>query len=493
MALEPYCIDCDVEGLILTACLSQPWQDSGSDAISHAILSSLRQYSQAHNELLRHRLLDFEPFNPETKRMWALSERPDGEQVTCTIGAPKACLEAWETDNFCNSDKDDIKERFIEAATSLSGRGIRALGILRRRENRSLEVMGLLPLADDIRWDATSAVEDAHNLNISIKLITGDATVVAQEMTKKIGLAGEVLQLEGSAKNDSAPGSKDVPLDNKFEAADCFSEAFPEHKVEIVERLQACGHVVAITGDGLNDVPSLRLADYGIAVNGASERAQSAAKLLMLNPGISAIVGTIAAARRHFRLLETFLVHRTAVCVDLIATCYMWQRQFGEPLHPEYLFFVTWLDERIRASFSQDQDGSGAPIEKKPSKLISRTLFTLGFPLSVISIAMKACLLSLMAADYTRRARWVVYLSTILLNHSSFLVLYGRGYLWSRSFLRRSFLNGLESIMIALVLCMFSWPGDERPLYWFTANGRRLATASVLSTLYHCWFMWSLL
>ena len=102
-----------------------------------------------------------------------------------------------------------------------------------------------------------------------------------------------------------------------IENADGFGEVFPEHKYQIVEMLQHRGHLTAMTGDGVNDAPALKKADCGIAVEGASDAARSAAAVVFLDEGLSTIITSIKVAREIFHRMKAYIVYRIALCLHL--------------------------------------------------------------------------------------------------------------------------------------------------------------------------------
>ena len=486
MVLEPFCLDCDVEELILAACLCQRWQDS--DPITRAVLDSLRHYAQARDRLVRYKFIDYEPFDTTTKRMWTSAESPDGEHVTCTLAAPKVCLNMWQEENSDDPNNRYIGDKFKDAAASLAARGARTMGILRKRENFDLELLGLLPFADASRWDASSSIKEAQSLGVKVKLITGDATMIGERISRSVGLLGEAHQMKSYQDKNYEDQANYLSI-RAAKSTDCFCEVFPEHKIEIVKTLQKSGHTVAITGDGLNDVPALHYANFGIAVEGSTERAQSASQLVMLEPGISSLVAAITAARRHFRLLETFFIHRTSACVDLITMCFLWYRKFREPLHQEYLFFIACFDDLIQYTFVRHKNNDGTAMEMLPARLSIRNVYRYGLSLNAVSIALKVLILQYISPEDPGYARWALYLVTILWNNLTFFLLYGRGHFSSLGSLRLNLLKMLGSTTIAMIPVLFNWVACERPMYSMTANGQRLAAASLTSTVCQYWAM----
>jgi H+-transporting ATPase len=120
---------------------------------------------------------------------------------------------------------------------------------------------------------------EAQFLGLKVKMLTGDAIAIAKETCKLLSLGTRVYN---SDKLIGGGGLNGTTQHDLVEMADGFAEVFPEHKYQVVEMLQQRGHLTAMTGDGVNDAPSLKKADCGIAVEGASEAAQAAADIVFL-------------------------------------------------------------------------------------------------------------------------------------------------------------------------------------------------------------------
>jgi H+-transporting ATPase len=473
---------------MLAASLTTPWESNSRDAIDNAILNSLRHYPQAREQLIRHKLLDFEPFSPETKQIWSLVEDADGEHLTCTRGAPKACLETWLADNMDHPNKADVVEQYREACKSLATSGLQCLGILRKHENEQWQLMGILPLDDPIRWNAASAIRYANELGIQVKAMTGHTEVIAQEIALKVGLNDQVLSLEGFHGKHANDATADSSMNVAIGGATYFCSVSPDDKVKICRTLQETGILIAMTGDGVSDAPCLRLAHCGIAVEGASERAQAAANVVFLEPGISAHVAAISAARRYFRLMETFLTHRSAFSIGLIVLVFLFYHKFGEYLDPEYLFSIFCLEDLVQAVYLQEPEHDDAPIEKKPTRLRLEKVWSLSGPLCIAVVGMMITVLELFERPST--ARKILYLPIICASHWSFLFVYTRGHYQFYSRLWRAFSPLLGSQIAACLFHGFVWRSESGPLSLVTVSGERLAIASSLATIWQCWLIW---
>jgi H+-transporting ATPase len=144
-------------------------------------------------------------------------------------------------------------------------------------------------------------------------MLTGDAIAIAKETCKMLALGTKVYNSDKLIHG----GLSGTTQHDLVEKADGFAEVFPEHKYQVVEMLQQRGHLTAMTGDGVNDAPSLKKSDCGIAVEGATEAAQAAADIVFLAPGLSTIVSAIKIARQIFQRMKAYIQYRIALCLHL--------------------------------------------------------------------------------------------------------------------------------------------------------------------------------
>jgi len=190
-----------------------------------------------------------------------------------------------------------------------AARGFRALGVARADGNGNWKMLGVLPLFDPPRDDAKATVAMARTMGISVKMVTGDAIAIAQETAKKLGMGANILDASGfgdSKRQESAAQSALI------EKADGFAQVFPEHKFHIVDVLQRAGHIVGMTGDGVNDAPALKKADCGIAVSGATDAARAAAAIVLMTPGLSVIIDAVKESRKIFQRMNSYAIYRIA-------------------------------------------------------------------------------------------------------------------------------------------------------------------------------------
>merc|ERR1711915_659824 len=154
------------------------------------------------------------------------------------------------------------------------------------------------------------------------------------------------------------------------EKADGFAEVFPEHKYQVVEMLQQRGHLTAMTGDGVNDAPSLKKADCGIAVEGSSEAAQAAADIVFLAPGLSTIVFAIKTARQIFQRMKAYIQYRIALCLHLEIYLVTSMIIINETISAELIVFIALFADLATVAVAYDNAHSEQrPVEWQLPKI----------------------------------------------------------------------------------------------------------------------------
>ena len=175
--------------------------------------------------------------------------------------------------------------------------------------------MGILPLYDPPRSDSKATIETAKEMGVNVKMITGDQLAIGRETAKQLGLGTNILDAGGF---DDTRHHETAQLEDSIEQADGFAQVFPEHKFQIVDVLQRHGHIVGMTGDGVNDAPALKKADCGIAVSAATDAARAAAAIVLLTPGLSVIIDAIKESRKIFQRMNSYATYRIAETIRVL-------------------------------------------------------------------------------------------------------------------------------------------------------------------------------
>ena len=284
------------EQVILNAALAS--RADNNDTIDLAVLGGLKN-DQA---LKTYKVTHFQPFDPVHKRTEATVTGPDGKAFKVTKGAPQVIL-------ALSANAGEVKPAVDKAVNEFAARGFRSLGVARAEGDGKWQFLGVLPLFDPPREDAKATIATARQMGVKVKMVTGDALAIAQETAKKLGMGTNIL--DASSLGDTK--QKETASEAKaIEKADGFAQVFPEHKFHIVDVLQKRGHIVGMTGDGVNDAPALKKADCGIAVSGATDAARAAAAIVLMTPGLSVIIDAIKESRKIFQRMNSYAIYRIA-------------------------------------------------------------------------------------------------------------------------------------------------------------------------------------
>jgi len=259
------------------------------------------------------RLEQFTPFDPVHKRTQATVLVGD-ERWVITKGAAQVIF------GLCVPG--EVPKEADARVRDLASRGNRTLAVARRRpEEERFHPVGLMPLFDPPREDSAETLTQARQLGLEIKMITGDNQAIAEEIAGQLGIEGEIhrsAELAEQSPENGLDGLQESELLDLVERSGGFAEVLPEDKYRIVEVLQHKDHIVAMTGDGVNDAPALRKADAGIAVSGATDAARAAADLVLMAPGLSVIVRAIEESRMIFERMGSYSVFRIAETMRVI-------------------------------------------------------------------------------------------------------------------------------------------------------------------------------
>jgi H+-transporting ATPase len=288
--------------IILAAALASAVDSQ--DPIDIAVRTGLKDPHEAD----RFRVLHFQPFDPVHKRTEAVVAAPDNNQFRVSKGAVQVIL-------GLAGNADQVRSGVEQAVQGFAARGFRALGVARTNQRGTWQFLGVLPLFDPPRPDSKETISTAEGMGVRVKMVTGDQLAIAKEMAHQLGLGSNIVDASVLMQsNDLQIRSPSEVIDK----ADGFAQVFPEHKYRLVRTLQKEGHIVGMTGDGVNDAPALKQADAGIAVSGASDAARAAADIALLTPGLSVIVDAIKESRKMFQRMNSYAIYRIAETIRLL-------------------------------------------------------------------------------------------------------------------------------------------------------------------------------
>jgi H+-transporting ATPase len=303
---EPVLFDApDRQDLIVAAALASKAENQ--DAIDMAVLGGLGDQKV----LDRYEQLKFVPFDPVHKRTEATVRDGEGGSFRTTKGAPQVILALCQVDQKTSAKAE-------QAVSELAAKGYRTLGVARSSQDGQWRFLGIVPLYDPPREDSAETIAKATAHGIQVKMVTGDNLAIAKEISGQLGLGKNILRADQLFKEETDSERLTTEMVRRVEQADGFAQVFPEHKYGIVKSLQGRGHLVAMTGDGVNDAPALKQADVGIAVSGATEAARAAAALVLTAPGLSVIVKAVDEARRIFERMNSYAIYRITETIRIM-------------------------------------------------------------------------------------------------------------------------------------------------------------------------------
>jgi H+-transporting ATPase len=355
------------EQVILAAALAS--RADNNDTIDLAVLAGLKNKE----ELKGYQVVHFQPFDPVHKRTEAVVKSADGKTFRVTKGAPQVIM-------ALAANAGQVKTAVEKAIGEFAVRGFRSLGVARAEGDGPWQLLGVLPLSDPPRDDARATIANAREMGVKFTMVTGDALAIARETARNLGMGANILDASGLG---DAKKQESAQMAESIEHADGFAEVFPEHKFHIVDVLQKHGHIVGMTGDGVNDAPALKKADCGIAVSGATDAARAAAAIVLLKPGLSVIIDAIKESRRIFQRMNSYAIYRIAETLGILIFMTLSILVFNfYPLTAVMIVMLALLNDGAILSIAYDN----VHYSKKPESWNMRVVLGIATVVGVIGV-----------------------------------------------------------------------------------------------------------
>jgi H+-transporting ATPase len=240
------------------------------------------------------RRVQFIPFDPSTKRSEAVYQQPSGK-LRVLKGAPDALAQLAKGDDRVGGE-----------VGRLAAQGARVLAVAAGTD-ASLEVFGLLGLEDPIRQDSQALIANLKHLGVRVIMVTGDGAATAGAVGTQVGI-GERVGSVANLRDGAAEAA---------ERYDAFAGVFPEDKFRLVQALQRQGHIVGMTGDGVNDAPALKQAEAGIAVSSATDVAKAAASMVLTESGLSGVLRAVETGRKMYQRMLTYTLNKIIKTLEI--------------------------------------------------------------------------------------------------------------------------------------------------------------------------------
>jgi H+-transporting ATPase len=272
------------------------------DAIDAAVL----EYADKNRLALdSYRQLSFTPFQPSTKRSEALAET-EGKMLRAIKGAPQTVL------SLCSNLDDATKTKADKTVEELSLKGYRTIGVARSVNEGPIDFVGLVALADPPRPDSREMIDGARRLGVRPIMLTGDNIAIAREIAEQVSIGDRIVRMDQFRSMGEADQTRII------DGSDGFAEIYPEDKYSIVRLLQSHGHMVGMTGDGVNDAPALKQAELGIAVSNSTDVAKAAASMVLTEPGVGVVVEAIKTSRYIYQRMLTWVINKVTKVVQVV-------------------------------------------------------------------------------------------------------------------------------------------------------------------------------
>ncbi|MGD9128075.1 MAG: plasma-membrane proton-efflux P-type ATPase [Planctomycetia bacterium] len=377
------------EQCVLAGALASKSEDH--DAIDLAVIGALDDPSV----LQSYEVLEWHPFDPVGKRTEVKVKMPDGSTTYYTKGAPQVILD------LCSPNAEQ-REQSDTTVNHMAQKGFRTLSVASSTDKQNWKLLGILPLFDPPRDDSAETIQNAKELGLSVKMVTGDNLAIGTETSGQLGMGTHLIPAKHAFPEDMDPDHVPSDIGDGIEKADGFAEVFPEHKYAIVKSLQERKHYVGMTGDGVNDAPALKQADVGVAVSGATDAARAAADLILTAPGLSTVIRAIEFSRQIFQRMMSYTIYRVAMTIDIMFFVVLAMIAFNfTPLSALMIVLLTLLDDVPIMAIAYDN----AVFGKKPSRFQMRQLFTVASGLGVLSVVQTFGLLAV-CWGFMHNAEW---------------------------------------------------------------------------------------
>jgi H+-transporting ATPase len=282
-------------------------QEANHDSIDMAFISAAKEKDILNNSFVKK---TFIPFDPDTRKTEATIVNADGD-----FKVMKGAFEVIA--KICALNEKDLAP-MQNQVNKFAISGYRTIAVAQVKDTGVPNFVGIVALHDPPRPDSLKIINELKDLGLTIKMLTGDAVPIAKEISKTLNIGDKILNASVFTNSLKSGPAAAVEL---LEQNNGFAGVYPEDKYNIVKALQTKGHIVGMTGDGVNDAPALKQAEVGIAVSNASDVAKGAASLVLIKEGLSNIPAPIKVGRMMFERINIWILNKIARTIS--KTCFI--------------------------------------------------------------------------------------------------------------------------------------------------------------------------
>lgn len=469
--------------------------DPMESAIGQAGQRLLAQTEHLHSDWV---LIEDYPLSSELLAMSRVWQSPNQQQrMIAAKGAPEAII------SLCHLGPQE-HQRITAQVSAMADKGLRVLGVARAifsagtlpatQHDFEFSFLGLVGLEDPVRDDVPQAIAECQAAGIRVVMITGDHPATALSIARQAGLVNDGLTMTGAELSSLS----DEALQTQLEKTQIFCRVQPEQKLRLVQAFRAQGHIVAMTGDGVNDAPALKAAHIGVAMGArGTDVAREAASLVLLKDDFASLVTAVRYGRRVFANLRKAIVFVIAAHVPIlglsIAPVLMGGAMILIPVH--ILFLQLIIDPACSIVFEAEPSEAGAMrVKPRPPSmpLFSREVWIRGLAQGV------GLLCILLAMDWGARThlhpsgdalRTLIFLALMLSNLGLILVNRSWGATrWWDAFSRNATFIAMTLATVALLGAVLGIPTIRSLFAFEPLNRPLLALGAVALVLAVGWF-----
>jgi H+-transporting ATPase len=401
--------------------------ESGQDPIDLALLHA----EEARTGVRRatYRRLFFTPFDPSTKRTEAVVERT-GEPLRVVKGMPEVVA------GLCTEPPPSLEDDLERLAAT----GARVLAVA-AGPAEDLTMAGLVALGDRPRPDSAQLIGELRALGIDVKMVTGDNRATALAVAREVGIQPTVCTGAELRQSPELANRRSV-----------FAGVFPEDKYTLVRSLQEAGHVVGMTGDGVNDAPALKQAEVGIAVETAVDVAKASASLVLTEPGLVDIVTAVSVSRRIYQRMMTWTLNKiikTAQVALFLTLAFIVTRSFVTT--PKLVVLLLLANDFVTMSLAVDR----ARSSRRPERWQIRALIAASLALAAVVLAESFLDLWLARGVFHmswRETQTLIFLMLVFSGQATVYVVRERHHFWKSRPVRWMLLATAADVVVVSVL-----------------------------------------
>jgi H+-transporting ATPase len=331
--------------------------------------------------------------------------------------------------------------------TALAGTGARVLGVVVGPEAGPLEPVGVFALDDTVRPDSAALVARLHELGVRVVMVTGDALATGRAVAERVGI-GTRACLADRLRTGAAASTDDCDL---------FAEVLPEDKFHLVRGLQKTGHVVGMTGDGVNDAPALRQAEVGVAVSSATDVAKAAASVVLTTPGLADVVAGVETSRRIYQRMLTYTLNKIIKTFQIALFLSVGLLVTGQFVTtPRLVVLLLFANDFVTMSIATDNVSFSLRPDRWPVRGLVMSALLLAIPLLLVSFGVFWAGLAWLHLD-PNQLHTLVFVWLVFSGQATVYLVRERGRFWSSMPSRALAISSAADLLVVSALALLGW------------------------------------